>query len=95
MLEQEETELQQAQVKAISATDDLVPSVLYRQGTQIDDPDILQARRNHQARQPLGIRHMTFVEMKPSTLLVGEKGFDPVTVPSLVKGIEKLEKTLT
>ena len=56
--------------------DDRDPSIFGGHEPQIDDPDIGQTGGYHQAREPLGIGQMAFVEMESPAFLVRKEGFD-------------------
>jgi hypothetical protein len=60
--------------------------------TQINNPQISQARRNHQRTQAFRIRQMTFMEVKSAAFLVRKEGFDlkpfMVAIASFVRQLE-------
>jgi len=55
---------------------DLDPIFSEGHQTQINDPQICQTRCNHQNAQTVWIGQMTFIEIKPTAFLIGEKGFN-------------------
>lgn len=71
---------------------DFDPIVPQGHQTQIDDPQIGQASSNHQDTQTVWIGQVTFIKVKPTALLVGEKGFDLKTffipIDGLIRQIE-------
>jgi len=74
--EQAQSQTKQAQITAILAVKPLHPIIPQRTHAQIDDPQIGQARRDQQTTEPFGVAQMAFVDMEPTTFLVGEEGFD-------------------
>jgi hypothetical protein len=76
VFEQVQAQLKETQITAVSAMDDLDPAISGSDCAQVDDPDVGQASRDHQAGQALGVRDMAFVQVEASALLVGEESLD-------------------
>ncbi len=55
---------------------DFAPSLLDCQVAQIDHPDVCQASCYHQLSQSIWITEMAFVQMEPTTFLVGEQSLN-------------------
>ena len=83
VLEQAQAKLEQAQITTICAVNDNDPILKYGQRAQEDDPNVSQASRDHQAREPRRIRDVAFVEIEATAFLVGEEGLNsiPFAVP--------------
>ena len=83
MLQQVQTQLEQAQIAAVWAMDDCHPFLFLGNDTQIDDPNVSQAGGNEQARHTFRLRDMTFVQMKTPAFLVRKEGSDaePLGIP--------------
>jgi hypothetical protein len=79
MIEQIQAELEETQVAAVSAVNNLDPVVPLGNHAQIDDPDVGQASSDQQAGQARRVRDMTSVQVEPSALLVGEESLNPVS----------------
>jgi hypothetical protein len=50
MLEQFQTQLKEAEVATVGSMDDLDSAISFGDHTQVDNPDVGQARGDHQAR---------------------------------------------
>ena len=62
------------------------PLVAQRQHAQVDDPNIGQTRCHHQAGEPFRFTQVALVQMKATTFLIGEEGFNPKTLPIPIAG---------
>jgi hypothetical protein len=58
---------------------DLDPAIPLGNHTQVDDPDVGQTSRYHQASQACRIRDVALVQVEPTALLVREKGLNSVS----------------
>ena len=81
MLKQAQTQLKEAQIAPLGAMNQFAPLVSPSQHAQIDNPDVRQTRRNHQAGQTWRVAQMALVQMKPPTLLVREERLNPRPFP--------------
>ena len=76
MIQQRQTEAEQAPIAAIRAMNDFYPIVSHSNAAQINDPQVGQASGDHQIAQALRVRQMTFVKEEPTAFLIREEGFD-------------------
>ena len=76
MIEQGQPQPKQAPIAAIGAVNNTYPILSPGYKTEVHDPQVRQARRNHEGAQALGIGQMTFMQVKSAAFLVGEEGFD-------------------
>jgi hypothetical protein len=67
--------LEQARVAPVGTMNDLVPAQLNDVRSEIDDPEVREARCDHDSGQTARIRKVALVKMKASTLPVREQGF--------------------
>src|SRR3954452_6189344 len=81
MVKQMQPELKQAPITAVSAMNDRIPAVAPTGSAQINHPQIRQAGRQQQARQPLWLAEMTLVDPEATALLIRKEGFDLRTLP--------------
>ena len=59
-----------------------IEASLHGQCSEIDDPEIGQAGRQHQASHPSRVRQVTFVKMASSIFLVGGTAGPEVVLPT-------------
>ncbi|MCB0204484.1 MAG: hypothetical protein KDH89_06660, partial [Anaerolineae bacterium] len=64
MIEQIQTQLEEAQIAAISAMNDSAPAMEMSLDTEIDDPDVSQASGNQNSGNTLWVADMALVETK-------------------------------
>src|SRR4030042_3000857 len=76
MIKQSQTQAKQAPIATIGTVNHAYPMLSRRYETEVHDPQVRQARRNHQRTQAFGLGQMTFMEVKSATFLVGKEGFD-------------------
>jgi hypothetical protein len=76
MVEQDQAKLEEAQVTAIGAMNDLDPIIPLGNDIQVDDPSIGQAGRDHQPSQPIWSCQVAFVQVEAAAFLVGKEGLD-------------------
>ena len=83
MFQQVQAKLEEAQITAVRAMDNLDPAIPLGDHTQVDDPDVGQASRDHQPGQALWIRDVALVQVESSALLIGEESLnsEPFGVP--------------
>jgi hypothetical protein len=78
VIEQNQAKLEETQVTTVRAMNDLDPAISLGNRTQVDDPDVGQASRDHQAGQACRIRDVAFVQVEAAALLIREEGLNPV-----------------
>ena len=81
MIQQPQAQLKQAQIAAVLTVDLSRPILLMRHITQVEDPQIGEARGQHQAHHARRVAHMALGQLKPAAFLVGEEGFDMEPAP--------------
>jgi hypothetical protein len=72
------TQAEQALVASIRTVDAVGAATLNDVHAQIDHPQISQARRHQQARDPFGVRQVTLMNVKAATLLVREQRLNAI-----------------
>ena len=92
MVKQMQPELKQAPITAVRAMNDRIPAVAPTGRAQIDHPQVRQAGRQQQARQPLGLAEMTLVDPEATALLIRKEGFDLPTLPIPLDGLLSLSQ---
>jgi hypothetical protein len=83
MVENPQTELEQAQVATISPMNNFVEFATKRPKPKPHNPKVSQASGNHQLSKSTWVRKMTLVQVETTALLVREKGFyfETVSIP--------------
>ena len=77
VLEQVQAELEETEIAAVCAMNELVPAVGNAEYAQVDHPNVGKTSGDQQTRQAFRVAEMALVELKATTFLVGEESFNP------------------
>lgn len=76
IVQQAQAQLKQAQIAPMAAMDVRHPALVMRHRPQVNEPQVGQAGRQHQAGHAHRIAHMASIQLKSPAFLVGKEGLN-------------------